>query len=140
MLQKAADMNMSIRDVVNVASLIEKEAASDEERATIASVIYNRIYANMPIGIDAAILYPYPDHEGAPTAEMLETDTPYNNRMHLGLPPTPICSPGLASINAALNPESTGYYYYALDTNTGTHRFFTNETEFNNFVATQNYE
>ena len=140
MLQKAADMNMSIRDVVNVASLIEKEAANDEERATIASVIYNRIYANMPIGIDAAILYPYPDHEGAPTAEMLETDTPYNNRMHIGLPPTPICSPGLASINAALNPESTGYYYYALDTNTGSHRFFTNETEFNNFVATQNYE
>ena len=140
MLQKAADMNMSIRDVVNVASLIEKEAANDEERATIASVIYNRIYANMPIGIDAAILYPYPDHEGAPTAEMLETDTPYNNRMHIGLPPTPICSPGLASINAALNPESTGYYYYALDTTTGSHRFFTNETEFNNFVATQNYE
>ena len=140
MLQKAADMNMSIRDVVNVASLIEKEAANDEERATIASVIYNRIYANMPIGIDAAILYPYPDHEGAPTAELLETDTPYNNRMHIGLPHTPICSPGLASINAALNPESTGYYYYALDTATGSHRFFTNETEFNNFVATQNYE
>ena len=140
MLQKAADMNMSIRDVVNVASLIEKEAANDEERATIASVIYNRIYANMPIGIDAAILYPYPDHEGAPTAEMLETDTPYNTRMHTGLPPTPICSPGMASINAALNPESTGYYYYALDTATGSHRFFTNETEFNNFVATQDYE
>ena len=140
MLQKAADMNMSIRDVVNVASLIEKETASAEEGYTISSVIYNRIYANMPIGIDAAILYPYPDHEGAPTAEMLETDTPYNNRMHIGLPPTPICSPGLASINAALNPESTGYYYYALDTTTGSHRFFTNETEFNNFVATQNYE
>ena len=139
MLQKAADMNMTMQGVVNVASLIEKEAANDEERATIASVIYNRIYANMPIGIDASILYPYPDHEGAPTAEMLQTDTPYNSRMHTGLPPTPICNPGLASINAALNPESTSYYYYALDTNTGTHRFFTNETEFNNFVATQDY-
>ena len=93
----------------------------------------------MPIGIDASILYPYPEHEGAPTAEMLETDTPYNSRLHTGLPPTPICSPGMASINAALNPESTSYYYYALDTATGAHRFFTNETEFNNFVATQDY-
>lgn len=139
MLQKASEMNMSMQDVVTVASLIEKEAANDEERAVIASVIYNRIYANMPTGIDASILYPYPDHEGAPTAEMLETDTPYNSRLHTGLPPTPICSPGLASINAALNPESTGYYYYALDTATGAHRFFTNETEFNNFVATQDY-
>lgn len=139
MLQKAADMNMSMQDVVTVASLIEKEAANDEERAVIASVIYNRIYANMPIGIDASILYPYPDHEGAPTAEMLETDTPYNSRLHTGLPPTPICNPGLASLNAALNPESSSYYYYALDTATGTHRFFTNETEFNNFVATQDY-
>lgn len=139
MLQKAADMNMSINDVVVVASLIEKEAANDGERATIASVIYNRIYSGMPIGIDASILYPYPEHEGAPTAEMLETDTPYNSRLHTGLPPTPICSPGMASINAALNPESSSYYYYALDTATGAHRFFTNETEFNNFVATQDY-
>lgn len=139
MLQKAADMNMSISDVVVVASLIEKEAANDGERATIASVIYNRIYSGMPIGIDASILYPYPEHEGAPTAEMLETDTPYNTRMNIGLPPTPICNPGLASINAALNPESSSYYYYALDTATGAHRFFTNETEFNNFVATQDY-
>ena len=93
----------------------------------------------MPIGIDASILYPYPDHEGAPTAEMLQTDTPYNSRLHTGLPPTPICNPGMASINAALNPESSSYFYYALDTATGAHRFFTNETEFNNFVATQDY-
>ena len=139
MLQRAADMNMSIQEVVNVASLIEKEAANDGERAVIASVIYNRIYAGMPIGIDASILYPSPDHEGAPTAEMLQTDTPYNSRLHTGLPPTPICNPGMASINAALNPESSSYFYYALDTATGAHRFFTNETEFNNFVATQDY-
>lgn len=139
MLKQASDMNMTMRDVVNVASLIEKEAANDGERALIASVIYNRLYAGMQLGIDASVLYEYPDHEGAPTAEMLQTDSPYNTRIRTGLPPTPICSPGMASINAALNPESTGYYYYALDTATGEHRFFTNETEFNNFVATQDY-
>ena len=139
MIKQAGDMNMSMQDIVNVASLIEKEAANDEERALIASVIYNRIYAGMQTGIDAAILYAYPDHEGAPTADMLQADTPYYSRIHTGLPPTPICSPGMASINAALNPESSSYYYYALDTATGAHRFFTNETEFNNFVATQDY-
>ena len=57
----------------------------------------------------------------------------------IGLTPTPICSPGLASLRAALNPASTNYYYYALDVESGTHRFFTNMNEFNAFVATQNY-
>ena len=93
----------------------------------------------MLLGIDAAVLYPYPDHEGAPTGEMLRADDPYNTRINPGLPPTPICNPGLASINAALYPENTYYTYYALDTETGEHRFFTDETEFANFVATQDY-
>ena len=78
--------------------------------------------------------------EGAPTADMLADPSPYNTRLNTGLPPTPIANPGIASINAALYPESTGYYYYALDTATGQHRFFTNADEFNAFVATQNYE
>ena len=144
MLKQAEDRGMDLREVITVASLIEKEAAVDpangvDERARVASVIYNRLKAGMTLGIDASILYEYPDHTGAPTAEMIATDSPYNTRLHTGLPPTPICNPGLDAINAALNPESTGFYYYALDTATGTHRFFTNETEFNNFVATQNY-
>ena len=140
MLQRAQDLGMSMRDVVNIASLIEKEAANDSERPVIASVIYNRLNYDTPLGIDAAVLYPYPEHEGAPTAEMLAKDDPYNTRIKLGLPPTPISNPGIASINAALWPDATDYFYYALDTATGTHQFFTNETDFNNFVATQNYE
>ena len=144
MLKQAEDRGLTLQQVVTIASLIEKEAAVDpatgiDERARIASVIYNRLNAGMTLGIDASLLYEYPDHTGAPTAEMLAADSPYNTRLYAGLPPTPICNPGLDAINAALNPEATGFYYYALDTETGTHRFFTNEREFNNFVATQNY-
>lgn len=130
---------MEIRDIVTIASMIEKEAANDEERPLIASVIMNRMNTGMPLGIDATILYVHPEHEGAPTAAMLAEDSPYNTRDRVGLPPTPICSPGLASIKAALNPASTSYYYYALDEETGTHRFFTNSYEFDEFVASQGY-
>ena len=139
MLKRIDELGMSIRDIVNVASLIEKEAANDTERGLISSVIYNRLNADMVLGIDAAVLYSYPDHEGAPTAEMLAASDPYNTRINAGLPPTPISNPGVASITAALYPESTGYYYYALDTEAGEHRYFTNETEFDSFVATQDY-
>ncbi len=130
---------MEIRDIVTIASMIEKEAANDEERPLIASVIMNRLNTGMPLGIDATILYVHPEHEGAPTAAMLAEDSPYNTRDRVGLPPTPICNPGLASIKAALNPASTSYYYYALDEETGTHRFFTNSYEFDEFVASQGY-
>ena len=140
MLTRMQNMGLDIRSVVNIASLIEREAANDNERGTIASVIYNRLAANMPLGIDASILYIHPDHEGSPTADMLAEDSPYNTRLYQGLPPTPIANPGLASIEAVLSPESTNYYYYALDTATGLHRFFTNSGEFDAFVATQNYD
>ncbi len=139
MKTRAEELGMTMYDILTVASLIEKEAANDDERAQIASVIYNRINSDMVLGIDAAVLYPYNDHEGAPTAAMLEKDDPYNTRIRAGLPPTPICNPGLYSINAALYPASTKYYYYALDTESGQHRFFTSGTEFDNFVATQDY-
>ena len=69
----------------------------------------------------------------------MEEDSPYNTRLHTGLPPTPICNPGLPSLVAALDPNQTDYYYYALDTESGRHRFFNNQAEFEAFVATQNY-
>ncbi|MBQ5869604.1 MAG: endolytic transglycosylase MltG, partial [Lachnospiraceae bacterium] len=138
-LQKADESGYALAGIIKVASMIEKEAANDNERAIIASVIYNRINAGMPIQIDSTILYLYQDHEGAPTQDMLNSDSPYNTRLKTGLPPTAICNPGMASIRAALNPSDTDYYFYALDTETGTHRFFTTASEFNAFVATQQY-
>lgn len=130
---------LSMRDVINIASMIEKEAANDSERAQIASVIYNRISKKMPLGVDATIQYVLPEHETKLTAADLAIDSPYNTRIHTGLPPTPISNPGMASIAAALKPATTNYYYYALDKATGTHKFFTNSADFNAFVAKQNY-
>lgn len=135
----AAAKNLSMRDIVNIASMIEKEAANDDERATIASVIYNRLKAKMPLGIDATIQYALPEHKENLTQEDLELDSPYNTRKNAGLPPTPIANPGFPSITAALKPATTTYLYYALDTATGTHKFFKTAAEFNAFVATQNY-
>ena len=70
---------------------------------------------------------------------MLAEDTPYNLMINTGLPPTPICNPGINSLNAALVPAASNYYFFTLDTATGTHRFFATMDEFNAFVATQNY-
>ncbi|MCR5089957.1 MAG: endolytic transglycosylase MltG [Oscillospiraceae bacterium] len=137
--EQLLENNYSLKEIVTIASMIEKEAADDEERADIASVIYNRLSSGTPLGIDATILYIHPEHSGAPTSEMLAEKSPYNTRLNTGLTPTPICNPGLASLEAALNPNSTDYYYYALDTATGRHRFFSSQEEFNAFVATQDY-
>lgn len=139
MEKQVSDRGMTLRQVLEIASLIEKEAANDEERPMIAAVIYNRIRSGWTLGLESSILYMHQDHEGAPTAEMLSEDSPYNLMINTGLPPTPICNPGMSSINAALVPANTGDYFFTLDTATGTHRFFETIDEFNAFVATQDY-
>ena len=142
MIQRYQERGQTFREIVTIASMIEKEAANDDERKIIASVIYNRLNAEMTLGIDATILYEFPDYNGGVNlpSDIRNTDSPYNTNLYTGLPPTPICNPGISSVNAALWPDDTGYYYYALDATTGTHQFFTNSYEFEAFVATQHYE
>ncbi|WP_295762147.1 endolytic transglycosylase MltG [uncultured Oscillibacter sp.] len=133
-----------LRAVITVASLIERETdGSDHSR--IASVIYNRLDGpgdkagtNGLLQVDASLLYGLPGHEGAITQEDLQTDTPYNLYLHAGLPPTPIANPGLDAIEAALEPEETNYYYYALGTD-GSHHFFETYQEHAAFVAGSGY-
>ena len=86
-------------DVLGISfdNMIEKEAANDSERAQISSVIYNRLSAGMPLGIDATIQYALPEHKDKLTADDLKIESPYNTRLHTGLPPTPIASPGMES-------------------------------------------
>lgn len=138
MKQQAADMGYTMDQIITIASMIEKEAANDEERAAIASVIYNRLAAGMPLQIDATVQYAKGNDEALTEADF-QIDSPYNTYKNTGLPAGPICNPGLASIKAALNPDSTNYYYYALDTATKTHKFFSDYASHEAFVATQNY-
>ena len=139
MEKQISDRGLTLRDVITIASLIEREAANDEERPLIAAVIYNRLNNHWTLGLESSVLYLHQDHEGAPTAEMLQEDTPYNLMINQGLPPTPICNPGMSSINAALSPADTRDFFFTLDTKTGTHVFFETAEQFNAFVQTQDY-
>lgn len=123
------DGSFTVREVTIVASLIEKETAAAGESPRIAGVIYNRLFHwDFPayLNIDAAIIYA---QDGA--ADRIDTslDSPYNTYRNVGLPPTPIANPGLASLQAALNPESHNYYYYVLNPSTGMHQFSTTQEE-----------
>ena len=100
--------------IVVIASMIEREAQLDSERPLIASVIYNRLAANNTLGIDATLLYDDPTPDGSLSTSDLQTDTPYNTRINAGLPPTPIANPGAKSLEAALHPADTKYFYYVL--------------------------
>ena len=141
MWQKANALNLSFRQVITVASLIEREAANDDERALIASVIYNRLKADMPLQVDSTVVYARRETgESRVSPEIIqETDSPYNTYLYKGLPPGPICSPGMKSIEAALNPAASKYMYFALEVETHTVRFFVNYNEFEVFVAAQDY-
>lgn len=114
---------MTLYEVVIVASMIEKESANSLESATVSSVIYNRLTnpKNYPkLQIDATIVYA---QGGASEGIDLELDSPYNTYKYDGLTPGAISNPGLTSILAALNPEDTAYYYYVLDPSAGQHIF-----------------
>ena len=108
----AKSKNLTPYDVLTIASMIEREARAPGDRAKVAAVIYNRLHRGMNLGIDATILY----HLGAWSATIHQSDIdshePYNTRTNPGLPPTPICNPGLASIEAAAHPAHVNYLYY----------------------------
>ena len=122
-----AEHQLDLRKLITVASLIEEETASSKESYKIASVIYNRLYnwgSNPPfLNIDAAIFYALGEHKSALTSEDLQVDSPYNTYRYQGLVPGPISNPGLSSIEAALDPEDTAYYYYVLNPEAGVHDF-----------------
>jgi len=115
-------MNLSIREWVNLSSIVEKEAVKETDRPIIAGVLMNRLASNMPLQVDATIQYIL----GTPKPKLYEKDlqipSPYNTYLHTGLPPGPIASPGHASLDAVLHPEKTDYLYY-LAKSDGYHAF-----------------
>lgn len=138
MRQEVADSGRTIHEIVTIASMIEKET-DGSDRANIASVIYNRL--NNPSGgtqgylqIDATLAYI--NGGKVPTEADKSIDSPYNTYLYKGLPAGPISNPGLESLQAAMNPNSTSYYYYALGDD-GVHHFFKTLREQQNFIATQ---
>lgn len=114
---RAEKMGYSLNDIIIVASIIEKEAAVDKDREKVASVIYNRLKIDMPLQMDSTVQYVRSfdkERKKDLTYEDIEVDSEYNTYKNPGLPPGPICSPGKASIEAALNPANTKYLYFIL--------------------------
>ena len=132
----------SMAQIITIASLIERET-DGTDRENVASVIYNRLNnvgeTYHMLQIDASLVYGLGDrYTGKLTEKELEFDSPYNLSKYEGLPPTPIGNPGLASIRAAVEPASTGYYFYALGKD-GVHHFFKTYREHVNFVNSSQY-
>lgn len=135
---QTSNKGYTIRQLLTIASLIEKET-DGSDRSRIASVIYNRL--NNPnagtvgfLQIDATLAYI--NGGKVPTEADKDIDSPYNTYLHKGLPPAPIANPGMASINAALNPANESYFYYALGDD-GKHHYFKTYSELQTFIASQ---
>ena len=140
--EKVEASEYSLDEILVIASLIEKET-DGHDRANISSVIYNRLHksgeTNYLLQIDAAQIYGLGDRFNPPlTKAQLEIDTPYNTHIHQGLPPAPIANPGMESIEAALEPADTGYFFYALGKD-GAHHFFGTYDKFLAFVGSSQY-
>jgi UPF0755 protein len=135
----ARSKNLTTRDVVTIASMVEREALLEKERPLIAAVIYNRLHEGMPLGIDATIRFATGNFDQPLTESELAVDSPYNTRLHTGLPPGPIGNPGLASIEAAAHPAKVDYLYYVVKPGTcGEDAFSSNASEFEADVARYN--
>jgi UPF0755 protein len=110
----AKSKNLTVYDVVTIASMVERETSVARERPLVAAVIYNRLREGQPLGIDATARYASGNWTRPLTKSELASDSPYNTRNRTGLPPGPIGSPGLASLKAAARPARAGYLYYVV--------------------------
>lgn len=130
-LRYARSKNLTVYDVVTIASMVEREVAVPRERPLVAAVIYNRLKAGMPLGIDATLRFALNDWTRPLTVSQLANPTPYNTRTHQGLPPGPIGNPGLASLQAAAHPAHVPYLFYVVKPGTcGQHAFSSTDAQF----------
>ena len=126
-------------EAVILASIVEKETGLKDERARVAAVFHNRLKKGMALQSDPTVIYAVTLGKAPLGRDLtyadLKLDSPYNTYLHVGLTPTPIANPGLASLQAALNPESHNYYYYVLNPATGAHQFSTTQEEHEQYRA-----
>jgi uncharacterized YceG family protein len=138
-LRYARSKHLTVFDVVTIASMVEREVAVPRERPLVAAVIYNRLHDGMPLGIDATLRFALHDWTHPLTLSELANQTPYNTRVHQGLPPGPIGSPGLASLQAAARPAKVPYLFYVVKPGTcGQHAFSSTDAQFQRDVARYN--
>jgi UPF0755 protein len=135
--QRAKILNRTPREIVTTASLVETEAKLATDRPVIASVIYNRLKLNMPLAVDSTVIYASKlagkwRDDGKVYKSDIDRISPYNTRLHSGLPPGPVASPGESSLLAALNPTQSDYLYYVREPsrNDGAHNFYANSRDF----------
>jgi UPF0755 protein len=139
-LRYARNKNLTDYDVLKIASLIQGEAVVESDRPKIAAVIYNRLHLRMPLGIDAALRYALhiPGTQSIRESQ-LANDTPYNLRLHTGLPPTPINNPGRASIEAAAHPAHVDYLYFVAKPDKRHHFFTASASAFQHYLCQHGY-
>jgi len=132
--------NLTPYDVLIIASMVEKETLSPDERQLVAAVIYNRLHARMPLGIDATLRYglDIPPTESIHESQ-LASDSPYNTHKYPGLPPTPIANPGLASMQAAAHPAKVNYLYFVRKPDKKHHFFTASFKAFQAYAAAHGY-
>ena len=133
-LAYARSKNLTPYDVLTIASMVEKEAVAPEERPKIARVIYNRLHHRMSLGIDATVRYGFHVPGTEPLRQsQLNSNNPYNTRRRVGLPPTPIANPGLASIQAAAHPVAGDWLFFVRKPDKVHHFFTASEQAFNEY-------
>jgi UPF0755 protein len=121
----AKSKNLTLTDVVTIASIIEREAKLSKDRPNVASVIYNRLHAHMRLQLDSTVFYVAPEGTSHLSNSDLYIDSPYNTYRHAGLPPGPIANPGVDALNAAAHPTQSKYLYYVLTGKDGSQTFAT---------------
>lgn len=139
-LKYSRGKNLTPYDVLIIASMVEKEVIAPEERALVSAVVYNRLRARMPLGIDATIRYAlHVPPTKSLTKQQLADPTPYNTRIHRGLVPTPIANPGLASMQAAAHPARVDYLYFVRKPDKVHHFFTASYAEFVEYLRKHGY-
>jgi peptidoglycan lytic transglycosylase G len=133
MNQQADDIGLTPHEVVTLASLIEKESGLEAERPLISAVFHNRLRSNMPLQSDPTVIYGIKNFSGNLTRKDLQAHTAHNTYVIQGLPPTPICNPGLSALRAALHPASVPFLYF-VSKNDGSHFFSVTMAEHNRAV------
>jgi UPF0755 protein len=126
----ATPRHLSPYQILTIASMVEREAKVPQDRPKIARVIYNRLARGQPLQIDATVQYALGSNKPRLSTKDLQVASPYNTYLHAGLPPTPIASPGQASIKAALEPADGPWLFYVLTDADGHHAFTASATEF----------